>query len=108
MTDWTEKKCEPCKPGTPPMTADEVQVELQHLEGWQLESGALQRTFSFKNYYQTTAFVNAAAWIAHREDHHPDICFGYKECTIRYATHSVGGISPNDFICAAKTNVLIA
>ncbi len=107
MTNWTEKQCEPCKPGTPPMAADEVQAELQQLEGWQLDDGALQRTFTFKNYYQTTAFVSAAAWVAHREDHHPDISFGYKECTIRYSTHSVGGISPNDFICAAKTNALL-
>ncbi|MCG6872379.1 MAG: 4a-hydroxytetrahydrobiopterin dehydratase, partial [Gammaproteobacteria bacterium] len=63
--------------------------------------------FRFKNYYETTAFVNGAAWIAHREDHHADIRFGYRECEISYTTHAIGGLSDNDFICAAKINALL-
>lgn len=105
--DWLTKSCAPCPPGTAAKTASEIDSALSELLGWMLEDGALQKTFTFKNYYQTTAFVNAAAWIAHQEDHHPDITFGYKTCTIRYATHSIGGISDNDFICAAKTNALM-
>lgn len=69
-------------------------------------SGQIQRTFKFKNYYQTIAFVNALAWITHREDHHPDIEVGYNRCVVHYSTHSVGGLSENDFICAAKLDAL--
>ncbi len=107
MTDWTTQKCEPCAEGTPPMSEADVLKELQELAGWNYTDGMIEKTFIFKNYYETTAFVQAAAWIAHRQDHHPDISFGYKQCQIRYSTHSVGGISRNDLICAAKTNALL-
>ena len=66
----------------------------------------IQRTFRFKNYYQTIAFVNALAWVAHTEDHHPDLAVGYNRCTVNYSTHSVGGLSENDFICAARIDAL--
>jgi pterin-4-alpha-carbinolamine dehydratase (EC 4.2.1.96) len=79
---------------------------LAHVPGWTREGAAITRTFHFKNYYRTVAFVNAVAWIAHSENHHPDIAFGYKTCTIRYTTHAIGGLSENDFICAAKINAL--
>ena len=107
MTDWATKKCKPCEGGTQPLAENEIQEELKALAGWDYVDGAIQKVFDFKNYYQTTAFVNAAVWIAHQEDHHPDITFGYKQCTIRYATHAIGGISDNDFICAAKINALL-
>ena len=68
----------------------------------------IQRTFSFKNYYQTMAFVNALAWVAHAEDHHPDLTVGYNRCVVNYSTHSVGGLSENDFICAARIDLLVA
>ncbi len=67
----------------------------------------IQRTFRFKSYYQTIAFVNALAWIAHAEDHHPDLTVGYNRCVVNYSTHSVGGLSENDFICAARVDMLI-
>lgn len=107
MKDWTKERCVPMPKGTPAMSEADIAANLAGTEGWEWVDGALERVFSFKNYYETTAFVQAAAWIAHREDHHPDICFGYKQCTIRYSTHSVDGISANDFICAAKTNALL-
>ena len=72
------------------------------------ERSGIQRTFSFKNYYQTIAFVNALAWVAHREDHHPDLAVGYNRCKVTYSTHSVGGLSENDFICAARIDALDA
>src|SRR5262245_49639438 len=81
---------------------------LKQLAGWTMDSGTkeIRRTFSFKNYYETMAFVNAVAWIAHREDHHPDMTVGYNKVTIVFATHSVGGLSENDFISAAKIDIL--
>lgn len=107
MSHWTQQHCAPCAKGTAPMTPEEIDAQLRDLPGWSFRNGALEKEFVFTNYYETTAFVQAAAWIAHREDHHPDIAFGYKLCAVRYATHSIGGISRNDFICAAKTNALV-
>ena len=66
----------------------------------------LTKTFRFKNYYETMAFVNAAAWISHREDHHPDLLVGYSQCKVSYVTHAIKGLSTNDFICAAKLDAL--
>ena len=90
------------------MSEKEIQGALRDLPEWVYKEGTLVRTFSFKNYYETTAFVNAVAWIAHREDHHPDISFGYKTCTVRYSTHAIHGISENDMICAAKVSALLS
>lgn len=106
MNKLSEKKCKPCEGGTKPMSPDEIREHLKQVPGWEYADGAIERTFEFKNYYRTTAFVNAVVWIAHNEDHHPDIAFGYKKCSVRYSTHAIGGISENDFICAAKVNAL--
>lgn len=105
--DFAEKKCKPCEGGTPPLTEAEIKDSLKRLPHWESRGGRLVRTFSFKNYYETTAFVNAVAWIAHQEDHHPQVSFGYKQCEVSFMTHAVKGISDNDFICAAKVNRLI-
>ena len=81
---------------------------LGQLTGWTMDEKAtsIRRTFKFENYYKTIAFVNAVAWIAHREDHHPDLFVGYNTASVTYATHSVGGLSENDFVCAAKVDAL--
>jgi len=73
---------------------------------WQLdkEKQTISYTYEFKNYYQTMAFANVIAQIAHQQDHHPDLLITYNRCTVTYSTHSVGGLSLNDFICAAKIN----
>jgi len=68
----------------------------------------ISRTFTFRDFHETMSFVNAVAWIANQEGHHPDLTVGYDRCTVRYATHSIGGLSENDFICAAKVNALLA
>ena len=83
---------------------------LATLPDWELvEDGrAIRRTVTFADYYRTLAFVNALAHIAHREDHHPDLSVHYDRCVIRFSTHDVGGLSLNDFICAAKTEALLA
>ncbi len=108
MTELTAKRCVPCEGGVAPMDADEARDMLDQLTDWELdESGkAIARSFKFKNYFQTIAFVNALAWIAHQEDHHPDLQVGYNRLQVRFSTHSIGGLSQNDFICAAKIDAL--
>ncbi len=105
MTDLQHQKCQPVS-GSPLNDADVAQ-HLGQLSGWQVANGAIEKTFSFKNYHETLAFVNALAWIAHTEDHHPDLAVSYNRCGVRYSTHSVGGLSLNDFICAAKVDALL-
>ncbi|MGH8083787.1 MAG: 4a-hydroxytetrahydrobiopterin dehydratase [Lysobacter sp.] len=85
-----------------------VRELLPEIPGWELvEDGhALSRMFKFEDYYRTIAFVNALAFIANREDHHPDLSVHYDRCVVRYSTHDVGGLSENDFICAAKADAL--
>lgn len=82
---------------------------MPRVPGWEVvEDGhALLRTFPFDNYYETMAFVNALAFVAHAEDHHPDLGVHYNRAVVRYSTHDVGGLSENDFICAAKASALL-
>lgn len=89
-----------------PMSSAQVAAQLQVLDQWTLDGGALARTYRFKNYYQTMAFVNALAYIVHREDHHPELRLTYNQCDVRFNTHSVNGISENDFISAAKADAI--
>ena len=107
-SDLLTKHCQPCKPGTPALNSSEVSKLLKSLDGWALGDAAISREFKFKNFYETMAFVNAVAWIANREDHHPDLEVGYNRCLVKFSTHSVGGLSQNDFICAAKVDQLLA
>jgi len=89
------------------LTDAETAVLLAALPGWRIENGQLARSFSFADFDETMAFVNALAWIARREDHHPDLAVGYGRCRIAWSTHDVGGLSMNDFVCAAKIEALI-
>jgi 4a-hydroxytetrahydrobiopterin dehydratase len=102
-----KKKCAACKPGAKPLSEAEVRKALAELPGWELAGNEVRKTFPFSNYYETMAFVNATAWISHHEDHHPDLEVGYNKCRVRYSTHSIGGISENDLICAAKVEELM-
>jgi 4a-hydroxytetrahydrobiopterin dehydratase len=106
MNELARKKCKPCEGGVEPLSAGEARPLLKGLDGWALEGGEIVKTYRFKNYFETMAFVNAAAWVSHREDHHPDMKVGYKECRVAYVTHAIGGLSENDFICAAKLDAL--
>ncbi|MFA5937932.1 MAG: 4a-hydroxytetrahydrobiopterin dehydratase [Sinimarinibacterium sp.] len=111
MSELSKKKCVPCEGGVPPLDLAAATSLKNQLNGrWKLvqDGKAIQASFTFDNYWQTTAFVNAAAWIAHTQDHHPDISFGYKTATIHYWTHAVDGLTENDFICAAKIDELLA
>lgn len=91
--------------------ATEIVTQLTQLngeaaQGWKLIDGALEKTYTFANFHATMAFVNALAWIAHREDHHPDLAVSYSHCTVRFNTHDVSGISVSDFHCAAAVDAL--
>ncbi len=104
--DLANQKCKPCEGGVSPLNPAEITALLDQLEGWQFCDGVITKTYEFKNYYQTMAFVNAAAWVSHREDHHPDMTVGYNKCKVDYSTHAINGLSENDFICAAKLDAL--
>lgn len=99
-----------CSHATTSLSTEQVQDYLLQLQDWQVanDGNSIQRRYRFKNYEQTLAFVNAVAEIARAEDHHPDISFGYNNCEVHFSTHSVGGLSENDFICAAKIDTLPA
>lgn len=101
------RKCKPCLGGAASLPPDEIQRLLGQLDGWAYRDGVITKTFDFPDYGQTIAFVNAVAWVAQREDHHPDLHVGYHTCRVDYRTHAVQGISENDFICAAKVDALL-
>jgi 4a-hydroxytetrahydrobiopterin dehydratase len=106
MTELTTKRCKPCEGGVAPLGASEIENLMKHLKGWTLADNAIGKSYSFRNYHETMAFVNATAWISHREDHHPDLTVGYNTCRVTYMTHAINGLSENDFICAAKVDAL--
>jgi 4a-hydroxytetrahydrobiopterin dehydratase len=109
MIALRDRKCQPMPAGTPPFDATRSAELMPALAaGWRIaEDGrSLRRAFSFTDFYETMAFVNAVAWIANTEDHHPDLEVGYDYCRMTFSTHSVGGLSENDFICAAKVDAL--
>ncbi len=107
-SDLTARNCKPCEGGDQPLKPSDIDRLLQRLSGWAQSGSELVKTYEFKNYYETIAFVNATAWVSHREDHHPDLEVGYRRCRVRYSTHAIGGLSENDFICAAKIDSLLA
>lgn len=94
------------------LTATEVVANLAKLEGWRLNGDgaavAIEKTFTFANYFETMSFVNAVAFIAHAQDHHPDLSVHFSRCVVRFNTHDVGGISMTDFDCAAQIDALLA
>jgi 4a-hydroxytetrahydrobiopterin dehydratase len=97
-----------CDPKAPLLDAPTRERLLAALPSWQPDPEAklIARRFGFANYYQTMAFVNAVAEIAHAQDHHPDMLVGYNACTVSYTTHSRGGLTLNDAICAAQVSAL--
>ena len=95
------------------LSATEIVTQLSKLNGeqalgWRLIDGALEKTNKFKNFYETIGFVNAVAFIANVEDHHPDLEASYGQCKVRFSTHDVKGISVSDFFCASKVDALLA
>jgi 4a-hydroxytetrahydrobiopterin dehydratase len=103
-----QARCTPLKGREHLLPAARVRELLPQVADWTLaEDGlALTRTFRFPDYYRTMSFVNALAHMANGQDHHPDLGVHYDRCVVRYSTHDVGGLSENDFICAARADVL--
>ncbi|MGE0115310.1 MAG: 4a-hydroxytetrahydrobiopterin dehydratase [Steroidobacteraceae bacterium] len=109
MNELVSKHCVPCEGGVEPLDGAASHHYLQKLSlGWQLDADgkSIRREYAFKNFYRTMSFVNAVAHIANTEDHHPDLEVGYNYCRIKFTTHAIGGLSENDFICAARIDAL--
>jgi 4a-hydroxytetrahydrobiopterin dehydratase len=109
MSTLADKQCAPCEGGVPPLSAARAKTLLKKLHrDWKLapDAKSLSRALKFKDFYRTMSFVNALAHVANGEDHHPDLQVGYDYCRITFSTHSIGGLSVNDFICAAKADRL--
>ncbi len=111
MTELVERKCVPCEGGVEPLKDAQAKSLLSKLDsGWEIttDGKAIRRQFDFPAFGRTMAFTNAVAWVATVEGHHPDLKVSYSRCVVIYTTHSIGGLSDNDFICAAKIDRLIA
>lgn len=102
----TVDKQQPGGRGMHALTQPEVEILLTKLDDWQQQGQHISKTYTFKNYYQTIAFVNALAWMTHQADHHPDLTVTYNSCSVSYSTHDVGGLSEKDFTCAAYADEL--
>ena len=101
-----KKKSAHCAPDSPPLTDAQLVAYFQAVPEWQRDGQKITREYKFKDHYQTQAFTNAVMWVSHREDHHPMLTVGYNTCRVELWTHTVGGLSDNDFICAAKIDLL--
>ena len=109
MSELATRKCKPCEGGVAPLSrAAAAQLLAQISDEWTLsdDARAIRREFRFRDFYRTMSFVNAVAHIANIEDHHPDLELGYNYCRVRYTTHAIGGLSENDFVCAAKVDLI--
>ena len=108
MNNLVDEHCQPLSKGSRPLDDNEITTLCQLISGWSLQSGnkSISRHFKFNSYYENMAFVNAVAWIAHIQDHHPEINITCNQCHVIYSTHSIDGLSRNDFICASKINAL--
>lgn len=104
------KRCESCEGIGQALDAEQIaNLMPQVSKDWKVSSDhtSIKRSLKFGNFYETMAFVNALAWIANTENHHPDLEIGYNYCHITYMTHALKGLTQNDFICAAKTDALL-
>jgi 4a-hydroxytetrahydrobiopterin dehydratase len=109
MSELAGRRCKPCEGDIAPLASAEAQQLLAQLSSaWKLkdDARAIGREFSFRDFYRTMSFVNALAHIANVEDHHPDLEVGYNYCRVTFTTHAIGGLSENDFVCAAKADLI--
>ncbi len=109
MDELSLRHCTPCKAGQAPLSNAQSREYLKTIHAsWhsEPETSAITRSFEFKDFYQTMAFANAVAWIANQQDHHPELALNWGQCRVSYRTHSIGGLSENDFICAARIDKL--
>ena len=107
--DLASKTCKPCEGGVTPLTIAEAQALLGKLhDDWQISANGreISRSFKFPAYSRSLGFANAVAWVAITQGHHPDLLLSYSQCTVNWTTHAIGGLSENDFICAARVDLL--
>ena len=109
MNSLVNKRCISCEGGMASLKEDAAKKLLEEIHGWQLgkDNKSISKEFNFKNFLRTMSFVNAVAWIANQENHHPVLEVGYNSCRVCYSTHAIDGLSENDFICAAKIDKLL-
>jgi 4a-hydroxytetrahydrobiopterin dehydratase len=109
MTELAAKRCKPCEGGVAPLSQSEARALLAQVSSaWVLtdDAHAIRREFGFRDFYRTMSFVNALAHLANIEDHHPDLEVGYNYCRVTFTTHAIRGLSENDFVCAAKVDLI--
>ncbi|MDX2346275.1 MAG: 4a-hydroxytetrahydrobiopterin dehydratase [Legionella sp.] len=111
MSDLATKHCEPCEGIGEALNRNQIDTLMPQLDNnWQVSDDfkTIHRAFSFNNFHETMAFMNAIAWGAHHDNHHPDVELGYNYCRVKFMTHALGGLSQNDFICASKIDQILA
>jgi 4a-hydroxytetrahydrobiopterin dehydratase len=109
VSELAARKCKPCEGGTVPLSPAQAAALLAQVSGaWALTENAqaIRREFTFRDFYRTMSFVNALAHVANVEDHHPDLEVGYNYCRVTFTTHAIRGLSDNDFVCAAKIDLI--
>ena len=108
--DLATSTCEPCQGGTPVLDAATARQMMDQLTGWTLsdDGTAITRRFEFKGFAKAVEMANLAAWLGNKQGHHPDIAFGWGYCAVTFTTHEAGGLTRNDFVCAARLDALVA
>ena len=104
---FQQRNCKPCEKIGQTLSDKAIQAWLGSHPQWSLEDTRLRREITFSNYFETMAVVNAIAFVAHREDHHPDLQVGYNRLVVDLCTHALGGITENDLIVAECIESLI-
>ena len=108
--DLAAKTCQPCTGDIAPYDRQQAQDMLDRLDGWSLsaDGSTISRRFEFKGFLKAVEMANLAAWLGNKQGHHPDIAFGWGYCQVSFTTHAAGGLTENDFICAARLDALVA
>jgi len=102
-------QCKPCEGGTQVLSRERTDALLEQVPGWRFtpDRTGIHRRFEFRGFFRTMSFINALAWVANQQGHHPDFSAGYNYCDVTFTTHAIGGLSENDFICASRVNALL-
>jgi 4a-hydroxytetrahydrobiopterin dehydratase len=108
VAELSTQMCREMPQGSEAMSPGEISLLIGDFPGWDnLANCEIAKTYKFENFYETMAFVNAMALVVHRQNHHPELELSFNRARVRFSTHSVGGLSENDFICAAKIEAMM-